>query len=264
MHLEYRKSKHRRAYKIEAYTTGTYSSIRFLNCEPKWITYMAFWTVQSTKVRALFFSTQNIIATQTTRTAFIRKCLATRSMPLPSHMQCILRDIEVFLFSFLRLFLLLIQLLFRGFCLVYGTMYVCTVCTVLLCIYVDGIDEICQHFLCHWSMWLCQLDGFFPHCIWCLSLFLFPDWIVDCRLVFVLILVCACFLQNFLLFFIISNWVTAVCNSMLYFHFCHYQHSMSKRIGSIWLFLWAVRYYKQSWSWYTLCMVIFASMIETG
>lgn len=122
------------------------------------------WLFEQFKVQKserYFFSTQNIIATQTTRTAFIRKCLATRSMPLPSHMQCILRDIEVFLFSFLRLFLLLIQLLFRGFCLVYGTMYVCAVCTVLLCIYVDGFDEICQHFLCHWSMWLCQLDGFF-------------------------------------------------------------------------------------------------------
>lgn len=73
------------------------------------------WLFEQFKVQKserYFFSTQNIIATQTTRTAFIRKCLATRSMPLPSHMQCILRDIEVFLFSFLRLFLLLIQLLF--------------------------------------------------------------------------------------------------------------------------------------------------------
>lgn len=264
MHLEYRKSKHRRAYKIEAYTTGTYSSIRFLNCEPKWITYMAFWTVQSTKVRALFFfSTQNIIATQTTRTAFIRKCLATRSMPLPSHMQCILRDIEVFLFSFLRLFLLLIQLLFRGFCLVYGTMYVCAVCTVLLCIYVDGFDEICQHFLCHWSMWLCQLDGFFLSAFdVCRSFYSRLNCGLSLGFCFDS---CVCvFFAAFLLFFINSNWVTAVCNSMLYFHFCHYQHSMSKRIGSIWLFLSAVRYYKQSWSWYTLCMVIFASMIETG
>lgn len=98
------------------------------------------FSVQSTKVRALFFSTLNIIVTQTTRTAFIRKCLATRSMPLPSHMQCILRDIEMFLFSFLRLFLLLIQALFRGFCLVYGTLYVCSVHCAFM-------------YICGWHRW---------------------------------------------------------------------------------------------------------------